>query len=141
MERVKIRQPEKFIFKTEIAIQIADINYGGHLSNDAVLRLCHEARLRFLSHHGYSEQNVEGVGLIMSDAMIQFSNQAFYGEVLQISLAIDEIKKVGFDLIMLLAKKDSHQEVAIVKTGMVFFDYTKQKIAHTPDAFKNKFNA
>jgi hypothetical protein len=39
MARVKIDLPDKFIFKTEIPIRINDINYGGHLGNDAVLSI------------------------------------------------------------------------------------------------------
>ena len=70
MSRVQIKLPETFVFHTDIAVQIGDINYGNHLANDAVLRLCHEARLRFLHALGFSEMDVAGVGLIMADAAI-----------------------------------------------------------------------
>jgi hypothetical protein len=46
-----------------------DINYGGHLGNDAVLSLVHEARVRFLKQQGYTENNIEGAGIIMADAI------------------------------------------------------------------------
>ena len=65
MPRIKIKLPEKFIFRTEIPIRITDINYGGHLGNDSLLSIIHEARVRFLKSLGYSESNVEGVGIIM----------------------------------------------------------------------------
>ena len=53
MSRVQIKLPETFVFHTDIAVQIGDINYGNHLANDAMLRLCHEARLRFLRRLGF----------------------------------------------------------------------------------------
>jgi len=75
MARIKIELPGKFIFKTEITIRVSDLNYGGHLGNDSVLSICHEARLRFLKHLGYSELDVEGSGIIMSDAAIQYKGE------------------------------------------------------------------
>ena len=60
MPRIKIELPEIFIFKTEISIRITDINYGGHLGNDSLLSIIHEARVRFLKHLDYSESDVEG---------------------------------------------------------------------------------
>ena len=55
MARIKIELPEKFIFSTEIPLRISDINYGGHLGNDAVLSIAHEARIRFFNKHGFKE--------------------------------------------------------------------------------------
>ncbi|MCW8811925.1 MAG: acyl-CoA thioesterase, partial [Chlorobium sp.] len=78
MARIKVELPEKFHFRTEIQIRITDINYGGHLGNDSLLSIIHEARLRFLNHLGYSESNVEGIGIIMVDAGIQYKSEAFY---------------------------------------------------------------
>jgi acyl-CoA thioesterase FadM len=70
MERIKINLPEAFSFSTNIPVRITDLNYGGHVGNDAFLSLLHEARMQFLQQFGYSEMNVEGVGLIMSDVGI-----------------------------------------------------------------------
>ena len=53
MSRVKIELPNAWHYQTQITVQIGDINYGNHLSNDAYLRLAHEARLRFLKHFNY----------------------------------------------------------------------------------------
>ena len=98
MARIQINFPEKNIFATEIKIRITDLNYGGHLGNDTMLSLLHEARVRFLKHFNYSEMDVEGVGIIMADAAIQFKTEAFYGERLKIEIAADEFTRVAFDL-------------------------------------------
>ncbi len=82
MARIKIELPEKFLFRTEIPVRITDINYGGHLGNDSLLSIIHEARLRFLNHLGYSESNVEEVGIIMIDSAIQYKSEGFYGDEL-----------------------------------------------------------
>jgi acyl-CoA thioester hydrolase len=76
MARVKLEIPETLPFSTEISVRIGDINYGGHLGNDAVLSIVHEARVRFLGSLGYTEMNVEGKGIIMTDAVVVFKPSA-----------------------------------------------------------------
>lgn len=139
MARIKIDLPDAWHFATDITVQIGDINYGNHLSNDAVLRLAHEARLRFLKHHGYSEMDIEGVGLIMADAAIQFQNQAFYADELRIHIAVCDIGRAGFTLIYLFEHLADGQHIARVKNGMVFYDYQQQSVANTPNAFQATF--
>ena len=138
MSRIKIEVPAKFIFKTEIPIRITDINYGGHLGNDSILSLVHEARLRFLKHLGYSESNVEGVGIIMIDAAIQYKSEGFYGDELLIEVAVTDFSNLGCDFVLKLTSKKSSKEIALAKTGIVFFDYEKRKTAQVPVEFKKK---
>jgi len=141
MSRIKIQVPKKFIFKTEIPIRITDINYGGHLGNDSVLSLVHEARLRFLKHLGYSEANVEGVGIIMIDAAIQYKSEGFYGDELLVEVAVTDFSSVGCDFIFKLTSKNSNKEIALAKTGIVFFNYEKRKTVPVPAEFKKKIES
>ena len=131
MSRVHIDLPEVYVFKTELAVQIGDINYGNHLANDAVLRLAHEARMRFLQHHGYTEMNIDGAGLIMADAAIEFKNEAFYNDTLTIWVTIDDVQKINFDIFYKIEKTIDGKviPVANAKTGMICFDYEKRKVA------------
>ncbi len=99
MARVKLKLPTEFKFSTEVQIRISDINYGGHLSNDKVLALIHEARVRYLDHHGFSELDVDGRGIIMVDTVILYKSEVFYGEILQIELTTGEYHKYGCDFI------------------------------------------
>ena len=139
MSRVKIELPNAWHYQTQITVQIGDINYGNHLSNDAFLRLAHEARLRFLKHFGYSEMDIAGVGLIMADAAIQFKNQAFHGDVLNISIAVTDIGRAGFTLIYLFERTSDGQQIGRIKNGMVYYDYQQQCVAKTPVAFSTAF--
>lgn len=138
MTRVQIDLPETFPFSTDLEITIGMINYGGHLGNDSILTLAHEARIRFLKNLGYTELDVEGLGLIMADAAIQYRAEAFHGQVARIEIAIAEPSRLGFDLVYRLTDRDSQKEIARIKTGMVFFDYMARKVARTPEAFSQK---
>ena len=138
MARIKIEIPEKFIFKTEIPIRITDINYGGHLGNDSLLSIIHEARVRFLKQLGYSESDVEGIGIIMIDAAVQYKSEGFYGDELFVEIAIQDFSAIGCDIVYRLSNKKSANEIAVAKTGIAFFDYSQRKTVRVPEAFKNK---
>ncbi len=136
MARAKLDLPKRFVFSTEIPIRIGDINYGGHLGNDAVLSLIHEARVQFLKRHGFTESDVGGCGLIMSDATVVYTSQAFYGETLRIEIAAGEFIRCGCDLFYRLCDVAGGREVALAKTGVVFFDYGNQRPVRVPDGFR-----
>jgi 4-hydroxybenzoyl-CoA thioesterase len=135
MPRIKIDLPERFVFSTELPIYINHINYGNHLDNAALLMLISEARVRFFRSLGYSELDVEGVGVIVADAAIQYRSEAFHGETLVAEFAADDFNKYGCDFVWRLSDQSTGREVARGKHGMMFFDYTERKPAVVPEAF------
>ena len=141
MPRIKIELPEKFLFRTKIPVRITDINYGGHLGNDSLLSIVHEARLQFLKHLGYSESNVEGTGIIMIDSAIQYKSEGFYGDELLVEIAVNDFTGIGCDFVYRLTNKNSAKEIAVAKTGIVFFNYEKRKTTPLPSEFKSKIES
>ncbi|QRM19879.1 thioesterase [Dechloromonas sp. TW-R-39-2] len=139
MPRIKIDLPETFIFSTDLPIYINHINYGNHLDNSALISLVSEARVRFFKSLGYSELNVEGVGVIVADVAAQYKSEAFHGEVMQISMTANDFNKYGCDLVWQITDQASGREVARGKHGIMFFDYTERKPATAPAAFVARF--
>jgi acyl-CoA thioesterase FadM len=137
--RIELNLPENFAFSTDVRVRISDINYGNHLGNDALLSLVHEARLQFLQSRGFSEVDVDGCGLILTDAVIVYKSQGFHGDLLTIFAAVDDFNEYGCDFYFKVIQKNSGKEVARAKTGIVFFDYNRQKIVPVPAAFLNAF--
>lgn len=134
MPRIKLELPENFTFHTVIPIRISDINYGGHAGNDSLLSIIHEARMQFLQHYGYSEKELEGVGLIMGDVAIEFKKELFYGDTLTIHITASSFERVSFDIFYRLdtERNGALVTVARAKTGMVCFDYSLKKITSIP---------
>jgi len=130
--------PETFAFETEVALRISDMNYGGHLGNDAVLSLIHEARVRYLHSLGYSELDIEGSSIIMSDAHIVYRGEGFYGDTLVIRIAPSRPEGVRFDLFYQLNNRESGKEIARARTEISFFNYTTRKTVPVPGAFSSK---
>ncbi|MFT3675067.1 MAG: acyl-CoA thioesterase [Chitinophagaceae bacterium] len=137
MARIKIDLPDLFGFTCAIPVRISDINYGGHVGNDAILSLIHEARLQYLQQYGYTELDLGGAGLIMADAAIEFKQELFYGETVLVSVTAAGWSRIGFDLFYKLEKKKTDGTpvlVAAAKTGMVCYDYRLKKVTAVPAA-------
>ncbi|HEU4472633.1 MAG TPA: thioesterase family protein [Flavisolibacter sp.] len=132
MARLKIELPESFAFSVSIPVRITDLNYGGHVGNDTILSLLHEARVQFLLSRSYTEMNMEGVGLIMSDAAIEFKAELFHGEALKAYVTAGDFGRVGFNLYYKLVKGSEETIVAAGRTGMVCFDYSRKKPVPLP---------
>jgi YbgC/YbaW family acyl-CoA thioester hydrolase len=135
MERIKINIPETFSFSTLITIRITDLNYGGHVGNDSFLSLIHEARQQFLQHHGYSELNFAGFGIIMVDAAIEFKKELNYKDVVKISVAATGFDKLGFDIFYKLEIVNGEELILAgkAKTGMLCYDYSNKKLVAVPE--------
>ena len=138
MTRIKLDLPAQFQFSTELTVRVTDVNYGNHLGNDALLGLIHEARVRFLASMGYTEKEVEGVGILMSDCAIIYKSQGYLGDELSIDVTVVEFSRVGCDLFYLVMKADG-SELARAKTGIVFFDYARKVICPVPEEFGTRF--
>lgn len=140
MGRVKINEPKEIIFSTAYTVGVSDINYGGHLGNDRVLSIAHEARYRWVKSLGFKDEiSISGsTGFIVADAAIVYKGEAFYGDELQIDLGLAEPHKYGMDVIHLIKNVADQREIARVKTAIIFYDYEKRKIAEAPIAFTNQ---
>lgn len=142
MARIKIDLPKSFPFVTEIPIRITDLNYGGHVGNDNILSIIHEARVQFLKSLNYEEMNVEGASLIMSDVAIEFKNELFYGDMIKASVAAGEFSKIGFEIFYKLEKEVNGKNISVVhaKTAMVCYNYELKKITALAETAKRKLS-
>lgn len=138
MARLKIDLPDTLPFTTDLDVRITDINYGQHLANHALLGLLHETRLRFLRHHGFTEKESGGAGIIMVDTALVFKGEIFHGTTLRIEVGVTEPHKLGCDFVYRVVHQETGREVARAKTGIVFFDYAARKMSPMPEAFRDR---
>lgn len=142
MPRVQLDLPSDFKFSCELTVRAADLNYGNHVGNDSILTIMQEARIQFYRSMGYkNELNFEGaIGHIVTDAVIVYKSEAFLGDVLIILIGMGDFNKYGFDMFYRITNKLTGKEVALGKTGIVFFDYDKRKVAGIPATFMEKLS-
>jgi len=92
--------------------------------------------MRWLAGLGWSETDAGGAGLIMADAAVQYLAQGFYGDELSAEMGVEDIGKGGFALLFRLTRIADGKVLARVRTGMVCFDYARQKVCRLPEALK-----
>jgi acyl-CoA thioesterase FadM len=135
MSRIKLEVPKQFHFSTTITVRVTDLNYGGHMGNDALLSLMHEARYRFLQKWGYTEMNLEGANLIMADVGIQYKAEAFAGDELKFEMTAYDFSVTSFDLFYYITRVSDGKTVALGKTNMVCYSYEEKKMKEVPQKF------
>lgn len=136
MARVKLNLPTDPCFITEIDVGIGYINYGGHMGNDSALTLLHEARLRYFKSLGFvSEVDLGGAGIIQADAVVVYKSQAFWGDKLVVELGLEDVSSRSFDIVYRVRHAGDGRDVLHAKTGIVFFDYSANKVTRIPEAF------
>ena len=138
MARVKLIIPETKVFTARIPIRITDINYGNHVGNDALVSIIHEARMQWLASGNFSEMNIGGPGLIMSDLAVEYKAESFYGDILSVNIAISEVQKISFEVYYEITteREGKNELIAKVKTGMVCYDYDAKKVAAMTEGFQ-----
>jgi|SRR5690242_5103447 YbgC/YbaW family acyl-CoA thioester hydrolase len=141
MPRLKIDLPAKKLFTVSIPVRITDINYGNHVGNNAIVEIIHEARVQFMQKHGFTELNVAGTALIMSELLVEYKNESFYGDVLEVEIFIGEITRVSFELFYQISTTCNKKKIiiALAKTGMVCYDYEMKKVTALPEELRSIF--
>lgn len=112
-----------------------DINYGGHLGNDALVSLAGSARAHLFHSLGLREIDLgDGhTGIIMSDLAVNFREEGFMFDAIVIDTHIGEFGSNRFRLFHRVTKGDI--VVALVETGLKTFNYTAREVAPVPEAF------
>ena len=139
MARLKIELPPTSISSFHIPVRITDINYGNHVGNNSIVEIVHEARVQFLKQYNFSELDVAGTSLIMSELSVEFKNESFYGDLLKVKIFSGEISRAGFELFYEISAKRNEVSViiALAKTGMVCYNYQIKKIEAVPGELKS----
>lgn len=138
MARLKIVLPQYLLTTVMIPVRITDINYGNHVGNSAIVEILHEARVQFLREHGFSEVSTENTSLIMNELLVEFKNESFYPDLLEIKIYCGDTSRVGFELFYSIHAIRDEQRIiiALAKTGMVCFNYKIKKIESVPEKLR-----
>lgn len=125
----------KFSFQFPYRVGVADINYGGHVANSAVLNFFQDARIAFLASLGpYSEIDLGGCGIIMPEAHVFYRQEMFLGDEITIGVSVSALKRSSFTLEYRIERE---RELTVEgTTPLVCFDYQKHKPCRIPAEFK-----
>ncbi|EQA46629.1 thioesterase-like family protein [Leptospira broomii serovar Hurstbridge str. 5399] len=142
MARVQLHLPENLSWHTSLRIRIYDTNFAGHLAHDRVVSLLHEARARLFSEKGYTELDVEGSGIILTDLVVVYKAEAFFADEVRVEIGASDFSSKGCDLFYRMTHTDgpiTGKVICEAKTGLVFMDYATRKVSEIPDVFRSWF--
>ncbi|MEE4252459.1 MAG: thioesterase family protein [Desulfuromusa sp.] len=123
-----------FCFQFSYRVGVADINYGGHVANSAVLNFFQDARIAYLANLGpYSEIDLGGCGIIMPEAHVFYRKEMFLGDQLQIGVRSVKLKRSSW--VMEYRIEREGQLTAEGETPLVCFNYHTRKPCRIPSEF------
>ena len=137
MPRIKVAVPEHFLFSMERIVGISDVNYAKHLDSISMVNILHEARLQFLASLGFTESNIYGLGLVVTDLAVDYQSESFANDYLIVEVGVSKFNRYGFDIGIQVTNSAIEAVVCNAKIGVVFFDFDKHKITQVPIAFKS----
>lgn len=138
MARIQLDIPAELPFSCKLRVRITDLNYGGHLGNDKILTLMHEARALFFVHYGYTEMSAEGASFIMGDCGIVFKSEGHFNQDLICEVGVGEYTRVAMDMYYRLRDAESGKVVAEGKTSLINFDYDRGKVRSLPSQLRER---
>jgi acyl-CoA thioester hydrolase len=134
----EIKQFDRVDFSTSIPFRITDHNYGDHVANNVFVEYLHEGRVQLLEAFGYTEKDVAGVALIMSELHVKYTKQAFYPGELELELSVTNLRPTRFD-IFYRGYDRAGDLVLLATTEMAGLDTKTGKPIRLPDAFTCRF--
>lgn len=121
-------------FNIKLPVRIYDINYGGHLGHAELIKITHQARLKFFTTNSLDEANLDGAGVIVKELHIEYKGEAFFDDMLIISLSL-EIEKASCTFFYDVSK-NCNTPVASVKEKILFMNYSTRKLLRVPECIK-----
>ena len=88
MPRIKVSTPDNPRFRMERKVGISDLNYAKHLDSTAMVAILNEARLQMLGDLGFTEGNIYGLGLVVTDFAIEYRAESFANDTLVIDVSL-----------------------------------------------------
>ena len=125
-----------FRFTVPYNVHIADVNYGGHVANSAVLNFFQDGRIKYLAELGpYSELDIgEDCGIILPEAHVYYRAEMFLHENLMIGVRTSEVKRSAFTLEYRIERDG--ELTAEGSSNLLAFRYAKRKVVRLPEPFR-----
>ncbi|OPY73004.1 MAG: hypothetical protein A4E64_02701 [Syntrophorhabdus sp. PtaU1.Bin058] len=133
--KVVLQEQKEYEFTYKLEAQIGHLNYSGHIGHDAVIAMVWEARVHLFRLLGLTELDLgDGeTGIIMSDLVVTFKEEAFLFEEVTVESHVGEISGTRFRLFHRISK--AGRPIALMETGFAAFNYNRRKTAPIPKTF------
>lgn len=132
---------EGYRFTLDYGVRVADVNYGGHVSNAALLHYFQDARIGYLQALGpFSERDLgEGCGIILPEAHVRYLAEMFLGDALAIGVRVSGVRNSAWTMEYRIER--GGKATAEGWTQLVCFDYAQRKARRMPEPLRSAIAA
>ena len=123
-------------FSIPLTVRVNDLNYGNHVGYQNFFSYFQEVRMAYLGQFGYSEMDIEGHGMIISEANCKYKQELFLNDRIRISCRIEEMKSKLFIMQYQIAKDGAACAEGFTKN--LCYDYSSSKVVRLPEEFVEK---
>ena len=138
MPRLKLAPLDTYRFEYRTTIKTRDVNYGGHLGNDAVVSLLQEARIDLLRNLGFTELDLgdNETGIIMNELQVSYRAEGHLFDDIIIQSEVIKIRTASFRMAHRIARGE--ETLALAEIGLAAFDYKNRRLSALPEIFLRK---
>jgi acyl-CoA thioester hydrolase len=122
-----------FKFTIPVTVRVAEINYGNHVGYQHFLSYFQESRIAYLRQLGFSERDIGGYGMIVSEVTCRYRRELFLGDLIDVGCRIPEMKSKAFIMEYRIEKMNT--TCATGATTNLCFDYAAKKVVPLPGEF------
>ncbi|MEJ2039613.1 MAG: thioesterase family protein [Desulfosarcinaceae bacterium] len=120
-------------FCIHLDVRAGDLNYGNHVSHHNYFLYFQEARIAYLGQLGYTEMDIEGLGMVIAEAGCRYKHELLLGDKLGVCCGISEIKAKAFTFEYAIVRGETL--CATGSTACLCLDRTLRKVVPLPPAF------
>ncbi len=137
MTRINLQELPNYKFNYNTTIKSSDLNYAGHLGNEALVGIIQDARIELFKDLGFKELDLgDGKsGIIIGDLVVNFKAEGFINDELKIESQIGEITDKSFRIFHKIVKVKDNNLLALAETGVVAFNYKTREVIKIPPGF------
>jgi acyl-CoA thioesterase FadM len=135
---LSVHADDLFVFETRLPVMAVHVQHANSMTQESVLHLLQEARLQYLAQEGMTEIALDGsIGLLISQASINYHQPAFYGDELSIQIYASRFTKKSrlFSFNYQIIRASDSAVIADAATEHAFYDYQEKRITSAPVAF------
>lgn len=138
-----ISPPDGYRHHYPIQIRWADLDALGHVNNATYLTYCEQARLTYINELGLWGGTLDGLGLIMARAVIDYKLPLGAADDLHVFTRCSRLGNKSFDMEHLVARRSDDQLAVAAQAviTVVVFDYAANRSAPLPPAWRDRLIA
>lgn len=120
-------------FSLPLRVRIGDINYGNHVGHEIFFSYFQEARIAYLGRFGFSELDIGGCGIIMSEANCRYRKELNFGDDVVVKCRVSKLGTRSFTMDYQVMRGDDLCAAGF--STALCYDYREKKIVQLPQGF------